>query len=105
MEMKTLIVTVFGIYLAIGTIAHAGYQFDIDQTKTLCISEIHPSSGAALQEITENAINTLKASCEEHPGGTGAISTLKSIEVQSKGACGLGLYRYEYRVIADCSIP
>jgi hypothetical protein len=103
--MKTLAATVFGLSLVTGTVAHAGYRFDIDQTKSLCLSKIHPNSAEALQEIANSAIATLISACEEHPGAEGAISTLKSVEVQNKGACGFGLYRYEYRVTADCYIP
>ncbi len=104
--MKNLVlVTVVELALGIGSAAHAGYHFDIDQTKILCLSKIHPSSAEALQLVTKSIIANLHAACEEYPNTSGGHSTLKSVEIQDEGACGFGQHRYEFHVTASCYLP
>lgn len=103
--MKNLtLVTVFGLSFALGARAHAGYRFDLDQTKTLCLSIAHPNSIEALRGVTEEAVASLKATCDEHPRMRGATSQLKAIEIQEIGTCDFG-FRYEYHVTASCYLP
>lgn len=109
--MKNIaLVTVFGLAVALGATSHAGYRLDLDQTKTICLPNTHSSSAVVLQEVTNSAVATLKAACEDHPGAVGALSTLESVEIQKKkpenGECGFGYgIKYEYHVTAGCYIP
>jgi hypothetical protein len=103
--MKNLaLLTIFGISIAAGANAHAGYRFDIDENKTICLSKTY-GLAEALQEVMESAVATIHSACEDHPGAGGAISNLKSLEIQDAGACGFSLIRYGYHVTASCYIP